>query len=261
MEDFSTLLSRPKTVISLVVGAITVFILITNKIIQVKYFSSAKLKGEKMTVVHVLTGIFQALIVIAAVITVLQINGVNVTSALTGLGIAGAVAGLAVQDALKDAIMGIHIISDRFFSVGDVVKYKDTEGVVIDFNIRSTTIKDTDNGTVITICNRNISEITRMPKSTVTNLDLPISYEEDYKHVNRTFEDICKKIQQFDGIDNCLYKGVQDFGTSAVIYRLQFSCLPEKRFELRRACLKTAQKELTDANIKIPYDLLVVHND
>lgn len=75
--------------------------------------------------------------------------------------------------------MGLHIMSDRFFSVGDVVKYRDIEGVVIGFTMKSTTIRCIDDRSITTVCNRNISEITRLPKPAQVDIDLPVSYDEE----------------------------------------------------------------------------------
>ena len=61
---------------------------------------------------------------IAAVsaIMILNIYGVDTTSIIAGLGVAGVVIGLAFQDALKDIISGINIIMDNYYVVGDLVK-------------------------------------------------------------------------------------------------------------------------------------------
>lgn len=72
-------------------------------------------------------------ILLGAALTVLQIYHINVTSLVAGLGLASAIVGLALQDVLKDSIMGVHLLSDYFFEVGDVVRYGDYEGVVISF--------------------------------------------------------------------------------------------------------------------------------
>ena len=164
----------------------------------------------------------------------MQINGVNVTSAIAGLGLLSAIVGLALQDALKDIVMGIHIISDHFFAVGDVVKYQNIEGVVIGFTIKTTTIRNIYDQTITTICNRNISEITKMPKSAQVDIDLPISYTENPQKIHALLKNLCLQIDAVDGIDSCVYKGTQEFTDSAVIYKIRFFCLPEEKPEKTR---------------------------
>ena len=94
---------------------------------KLRLFTSNKGK----TYVKMLRCIIRYIFIIVTVLIVLQINGVNVSSVLAGVGILGAIFGLAIQDWLKDIIRGSSILSDNYFSVGDVVKYKDVEGKVL----------------------------------------------------------------------------------------------------------------------------------
>lgn len=132
------------------------------------------LKGKKKNVVRVVTGVFKYIAISGVVLVILQINGVNVSSAIAGLGIVSTIVGLALQDVLKYVIMGVNITTENFFSVGDVVKYKDIEGVVTEFSIRTTKIKSIFDDSVTTICNRNISEIKKC--GTLVDIDILLSY-------------------------------------------------------------------------------------
>ena len=67
---------------------------------------------------------------IITVLTVLEIFGINVTSMLAGVGIAGIIIGVALQDSLKDIIRGFVIISDNYYEMGDVIKFGENVGVV-----------------------------------------------------------------------------------------------------------------------------------
>ena len=53
----------------------------------------------------------------------LNLYGVNTTSLIAGLGIAGVALAFGLQEALKDIVSGIGIIMDNYFVVGDVVDY------------------------------------------------------------------------------------------------------------------------------------------
>ena len=76
----------------------------------------------------------------------MQIYGVNVNSLVAGLGLVSVVVGLAIQDPLKDIITGVNIITDDYFSLGDVIKVDDVEGKVVQLGVRTTKIKDIANG-------------------------------------------------------------------------------------------------------------------
>lgn len=56
------------------------------------------------------------ILVVAAVI--LQINGINIGTLFAGLGVAGIIVGFALQDVLKDLMMGVSIMWDKFFAEG-----------------------------------------------------------------------------------------------------------------------------------------------
>ena len=90
----------------------------------------------------------------------MQINGINVTSLVAGLGILSAIVGLALQDVIKDIVTGLRIVSEHYFGVGDVIMYEDIEGEVIELSIRSTTIRNINNDEITTISNRLFSKAT-----------------------------------------------------------------------------------------------------
>ena len=86
-----------------------------------KLFTSKKSK----TYLKLMRSIIRYVFILVTILIVLQANGVNVNSVLAGVGILGAVFGLAIQDLLKDIIRGSSILSDNYFSVGDIVLISD----------------------------------------------------------------------------------------------------------------------------------------
>lgn len=203
------------------------------------------------------TKIIKLAVVSVAVLTILQIHGINVGSILAGLGIASAVAGLAVQDILKDVIMGVRIITDKFFNVGDIIRYGETEGVVEDFNVRVTRIRKLSNGDRMTICNRNISEISIV--SNWSDIDLGLSYEEDPEKIHKLLGKIAKEIAKIEGVEDCVYKGTERFDSSSVIYKFRIYCPADRRFDIRRSAMRMIQSELNNHGITIPYNKLDVN--
>ena len=214
--------------------------------------------GKGSTVAQTLYHVTKYVLLLGAALTVLQIYHVNVSSLVAGLGIASAVVGLALQDVLKDSIMGMHMLTDHFFEVGDVVRYGDFEGVVISFNINTTKLRSITDNSVMTICNRNISEIVR--SSDWVDIDIPLPYEESVKRIHAVLEDICRDIRCVEGIEGCEYKGTQEFADSAVVYKIRLYCPPERRPELRRRALRVVQEGLEKENIRIPYHQMDVHS-
>jgi small-conductance mechanosensitive channel len=93
----------------------------------------------------------------------------------------------------------------------------------------------------------------------MNDLDIGLSYDEDVKKVYTTLTEACERIKTFENIEDCIFKGTQGFDDSAIRYRVRFFCKPINRPDTRRAVIREIQKSLNEANIKIPYNQIVVH--
>lgn len=113
---------------------------IFNKAIK-KIEANKKMHTKRNNIHKTNKNIINYLIIIVAILFILQLFGVNVSSIIAGLGVASVIAGLALQDALKDIIMGFNIIVDNYYSVGDVIKIGDFEGKVIELGVKQQNYK------------------------------------------------------------------------------------------------------------------------
>lgn len=217
-----------------------------------------RLSGTAGTAVALVYSIARGVLIIFVLLWVLQINGVNVSSLFAGLGIAGAIVGLAFQDLLRDLIMGIRIVADDFFKVGDVIEYGGEQGQVVDFNLRCTKIRTLHDGSILTISNRNISDMKKM--SHLILLNIPLAYEADYRKVHEVLRDIAARIARVDDVERCEYKGTQSFDSSAIIYRINLYCAPERKWHCWREAHRILQEGLDEAELHIPYQQIDVHN-
>ncbi|MEZ5428291.1 MAG: mechanosensitive ion channel family protein [Pyrinomonadaceae bacterium] len=95
-------------------------------------------------------------IFIFAAVTTLDQIGLNITSLLAGLGIAGLALGFAAKDTLSNIVAGIFIFWDRPFYIGDLVEIEGEYGEVQDITLRTTRIVTPD-GRMISIPNQNIA--------------------------------------------------------------------------------------------------------
>ena len=191
------------------------------------------------------------------ILTILQINGVNVTSLVAGVGVVSAVIGLALQDFLKDIIMGVHVLMDKFYELGDLVQYMDEEGIVEDFNLRTTKIRSIMDGDLIVICNRNIDKIIRSGQEVYIRVPLP--YELPVGRAHEIMADIAKKVSEKDEITAGTFLGTTEFNTSSISYLLKLEIeKPEAKLRTRRAALKVVQEVLEKEKIAIPFEQLDV---
>ncbi len=225
-----------------------------------KYTKLHKSNKEMNTVVKVGYSIMRTLIVLISLLFILQLNGVNVTSLIAGLGLVSAIVGLALQDLLKDAIMGIHIMSDHFFSLGDVVRYGSVIGVVTSFTMKSTTIKSIEDNSITSICNRNIDEITKYENPMLLDLDINFSYKDDYEKVDELLYGVCDRLKKIDGVTASEYKGTNAFLDNGVAYKVRMYCKPEMVFEIKRKALRVVQEELKAKDMSTPWSNMFINN-
>lgn len=239
----------------IIISAIVLMIVIS------KTFKNIKKKSSKResTTVRVVSEILRYVIVVGALLLVLQANGINVSSLFAGLGLASAIVGLALQDFLKDMITGIHIMTDHFYGIGDGVVYNGEPGIICGFNLRTTKIQTLDGSHIISVCNREFSNIKKL--SNVCDIDIPLSYKEDVKKVFDVMKDIAVEAKNIDGVISSSFKGTQTFDDSAIYYRLRLMADPYNQPDVRRAANRLIQDKLAEANIEIPFNQLDVHLD
>lgn len=255
MSEFFEKFFSTRLILSIVVAlcAVALFIIFRGVERKLKKHESAA------TVSGVVFSAVRLIILIVAILWILQINGINVSTVAAGLGIASAIVGLALQNYLQDLIMGIRFLSDTFFAVGDCVEYGSAEYEVTAFNLQSTRLKDLDNGSVMTVCNRNITEIKKL--GDIINLDVPLSYKEDTRRVHTIFRSLADELAGCDGITACEYKGTQSFEESSILYRFDVHCDQKNRPDMRRLALMKIKNTLEKEGIEIPFNQLDVHCD
>lgn len=86
---------------------------------------------------------------VLAVLTVLDQLGVNVTSLIAGLGIAGLAVSFAAQDTVANLIAGVTLAIDRPFKEGDWISLAGTHAMVTEMRLRTTVLTTFDNETLV----------------------------------------------------------------------------------------------------------------
>ena len=195
---------------------------------------------------------------IITLLVVLQINGINVGSMLAGVGIVSIIIGFAIQDLLKDIIKGIDIISDQYFQVGDVIKYKDIEGKVMSLGLKCTKIKDVRSFNIVSISNRNIDQVEVV--SNLINIDVPMPYELKLDKAEAIIGEILDSVKNLDGVDNCEYRGVNKLDESSINYQIKVYCKPILKVQMNRDVLRCILVIFEKNKISVPYKQIDIHN-
>lgn len=218
-----------------------------------KFFSDKKNK----TFLHMLKNTIGYIIGILAFLMILRIFGVDVTSMLAGVGIAGIVIGFALQDALKDIIRGFNIVSDSYYEIGDIIQYGEVIGKVTAVSLLTTKIKDMYTMNEVSIANRNIEQAEVV--SPYIYLQVPLPYEIKVDQAESILTEITKKLRQQKLITSAVYQGLNKLSPSSLDYQISITCdEPMNRLQARRDALRVIVTTLEEHKISIPYQQLDV---
>jgi len=191
------------------------------------------------------------------VLFILKIYGVDVSSVLAGIGIISIIIGLAIQDFLKDIIRGTSIISDDYFSVGDVIKYNNIEGKVLVVGLKTTKIQELSTSNIYSIANRNIEQVAVLSK--FIYIRVPIPYELKLNEQHRIINEIVDIIKKDKLIEDCENVGLTELADSKIEYLLKITLNPINKLQARRNVLEYIIEGLEQNNIAVPYNQLDVH--
>jgi small conductance mechanosensitive channel len=153
-------------------------------------------KKREDTLIEVLSGIGQVLIVLIVVFSILSVLSVPIAPVLAGFGIAGVAVGFGAQHLIRDLISGVFIIMENQYRVGDVAKVADISGLVEKITLRKTVLRDLD-GIVHHIPNGEIKVASNFTRNfSRVNLNISVSYganlDQAIRVVNRVGEELAQ---------------------------------------------------------------------
>ena len=158
---FETVLYGNVTILDLIkVAVIFIFAIIIAKALTIHLRRSLKERLSKDHLDILLKVVYYGIILLA-VLPVLQIHGVQLSSLLVAGGVVGIVLGIASQSVVGNLVAGLFLIVERPMKLGQAVNIAGTAGVVEDISIISTTLRTFD-GLYVRIPNERVftTEIT-----------------------------------------------------------------------------------------------------
>jgi len=242
------------TVVVIVIGLI-IYTLISSLAINKleKRLSSKKSK----TYTRMFRSIVRYVIIILVLLIILQIYGVDISGMMAGVGILSIILGFAIQDALKDIIKGIDILSDSYYQVGDIIKFQDITGKVLAIGLKTTKLEDIYTFNKVSLANRNIEKVEIV--SNLINIDIPLPYEMKVVDAEKVIEEIVKDIEKQDNITKVEYRGINLLDESSINYQIKVYCDPSNKIQVRRDCLRYIMVCLNKHNISVPYKQIDIH--
>jgi small-conductance mechanosensitive channel/CRP-like cAMP-binding protein len=123
--------------------------------------------GDRRPIPRLLLAMPRLVVILAAAwFLIAGVWGVDLSSALTALGVTSLVISFALQDTLGGIASGFTLLADSPFSPGDWIESDGVEGRVIDVNWRSTRVENRD-GDLVVIPNGQLAN------ATIVNYDQP----------------------------------------------------------------------------------------
>ncbi len=134
-------------------------------------------------------------IVVIATLMALSTFSIDIGPAVAGLGVVGIAVGLGAQTLIKDWLAGIFVVLENQYSQGDVVHIAGVEGVVEDFSLRRTVLRDL-NGTVHSVPNGQITVASNLTRVWArVNLDVRVGYGTQVETATQLIDAIGAELQ------------------------------------------------------------------
>ena len=248
LQDVGSYFTSSPFLSSLVVVCLTiVLLLIIKKYLIKKVAYTTKDEQHKNTFIGVIFNLLQYVVVLGCIIIIMQLHGVNVTSIIAGLGIVGALVGLALQDTMKDVISGINIYNNNFYKVGDLVIYNDQLCEVKYFSARVTKFTSYVTGNTFTVCNSTINAMEKVKDS--TSVKLVFDFEDDKNKIDKCFKAAEKAISDEKYLKKVEYYSLVDINQDGLVYQANIIAPGHKSWPIKLKYIDTLYKELKKCKV------------
>lgn len=199
-------------------------------------------------------------VIFVAIMSVLEIIGINTNSLIATAGISGLAIGFGAQYIIRDYISGVIIMAEDQYRVGELVRISGAEGYVEDVGLRLTKLRDA-NGDLHIIQNGNITVVTnqsRGPKRVWS--DIPVSKKIEPDRVENALVKACNIInKEIDEIvEPISFHGITNMTDFDAVYTLKGMVEPGQQLAVERKVRQKAMEELKKAGIT--YASLVTEN-
>ena len=198
---------------------------------------------------------------ILGVVTALARLGIDTSSVIASLGIAGLTLGFAARDSLSNVISGIFIFWDRPFVIGDLVEINGQYGRVETITMRSTRIVTVDGKMLAipnaTVANGTVVSYTNFPHLRV-DIAVTLGVEEDLGRARRLLLELAEAhpARLAERSPRVVVTALNDYNV-AVELRMWISDERDHldvRWELREQVFEA----LRTAGVDMPYETLTI---
>lgn len=239
-------------IVSLVVGYLVYKMLLSvvKKSLSIR-MKRAKVDKRKLRTLNVLLdNIIKYTFVVAILMIILSILGVNTGAIIASIGVVGLAIGLAIQDTLRDILAGAFILMENQYAIGDIIMVGNFKGEVIFLGLKSTKIRS-ETGEVKILSNRNITDIINYSLSRSTLfIDIALDYDNDESLVDAMLNKLATKLaKDIENIIDCKYLGIHKLDNK-VTYRLSVDADIRHHDVIERQVLREIKKALDISKVR-----------
>ena len=196
---------------------------------------------------------------ILAFFLVLSQLGINITTAIVGLGIMGVAVGFGAQYMIRDYIGGFFILLENQYNIGDVIRVGTIAGIVEELSIRKTILRDLD-GARHVISNGEIRTVSNLTQYwSRAHLNISVAYKEDLDRVmalmRKTWEEMAEEpnwgplmISKTPSLMR-----VDEFGNSGITIKMVGETEPIKQWDVMGEYRRRIKRVFDKEGIEIPW--------
>lgn len=199
--------------------------------------STEDLAKRTATLERVVSSAVATVVIMMAFFMIISELGVNIAPLLAGAGIIGLAIAFGAQNMIRDLLAGVFIVMEDQYRVGDVVSIAGISGLVEDFNLRRTVLRDFDL-TAHSIPNGEIkatSNLTRF-RSRV-NLNVSVAYKENIARCAAVINEVGKQMKDDPDWGPFMnepihFLRVENFAGSGIDLKVIGETLPTKQWDV-----------------------------
>ena len=178
----------------------------TNTIAYLKMDAIRQSKVLKNEVINLSIKVINGFIILIAFIAILKILGVDLTTLLSGLGIAGAAVAFAAKDSISNIFGSLSILIGDVFEQGDWIETKDVNGTVVEIGLRASTIRTFDNALLSIpnseLANGSVKNWSRRSVGRRIKMNIGLTYQSDFDDIRQAIVEIKEMLKEHPGIAN-----------------------------------------------------------
>lgn len=218
-------------------------------------------KKRALTVHSLVLNVLKYVVYFGALGQILGELGVNYATYLASLSVVGLAIGFGSQGLVQDIVTGFFIVFEGQFDVGDMVEISGQTGVVEEFGLRMTRLRNYL-GQVVTIPNRNIALVgTYVDGAMKVRIDVPLVEAGTLERACELMDGLGGELgKQYEGVvlvaPQVAERGVLSTGESFV--RIEAALWPQQQWVVEQQYVARLKDLLAGAGIRMAGDRICV---